>query len=420
MSVPVIEADQSGPNTSASTRGTPLRWMLIVAGVFALVSLVRILTGADDLTSAGALRAAIQAAVPITLAGLGGLWSERAGVVNIGLEGMMIMGALGGAYFTVEHGVVAGILGSILFGALTGTVHAVTTVIFGVDQIVSGVAINIISAGLAAFLAQAWFTGLEGGGPTQSPSLPRPPAITIGPLNDALNELSAKGWFVISDLASLLAALTRNLSLLTILAFVLVGVSGWILWRTAFGLRLRSVGESPSAAESLGVNVYFYKFFAVVMSGIFAGLGGVYLVLVSGPGYQNGLTGGLGYIGLAAMIFGNWRPGGLLIGAGLFGYTTAIRLRGGTNELHALLLVIAVVLIILALWQIYRGSVRRGLITGGIGVVFGVWFATTESVPAEFTGMAPYLATLFVLAFAAQKLRMPAADGQVYRKGSAG
>ena len=122
---------------------------------------------------------------------------------------------------------------------------------------------------------------------------------------------------------------TKNLSVLTILGLVLIFGTIWALWHTRFGLRLRSCGEAPAAAESLGVNVYRYKFIAVLISGALAGLGGAYLALVSSSGFQVGQTNGRGYIGLAAMIFGNWRPIGLLLGSILFGYTQALPFRAG-------------------------------------------------------------------------------------------
>jgi simple sugar transport system permease protein len=193
-----------------------------------------------------------------------------------------------------------------------------------------------------------------------------------------------------------------------------------VLWKTGFGLRLRSVGESPSAAESLGVNVYRYKAIGVLVSGSLAGLGGAYLACVSQQGYQNGMVNGLGYIGLAAMIFGNWRPSIMLAGAALFGYTRTLQLRGGTDSLHALLLVIAVLLAVYAVMQLRKGQRTQAIVSVVIGAAFLFWFLTTDSVPPEFTGMAPYVTTLFVLAFLSQSLRMPAADGQIYRKGSAG
>jgi ABC-type uncharacterized transport system permease subunit len=410
----------AGPLPEDERRVRLLRGAAWFVGTFLLVSLVRVLTGAQDVDSSGALRGSLVAAIPIALAGLGGLWSERAGVVNIGLEGMLVMGALGAGYFGYNYGIVGGVLGGILLGMLGGAVHGLATVIFGVDHIVSGVAINIIAPGLAAFLAKVMFTSLPGGGPTQSPSLDTPPTLTIGPIADAASNLEAKHWFVVSDLASLVGAVTRELSSLTILALLLIVATAWVLWKTPFGLRLRSVGESPSAAESLGVHVYRYKFAAVLISGGLAGLGGAYLAMVSSSGYQNGMVNGIGYIGLAAMIFGNWRPAGMLVGATLFGYTRTLQLRGGTDSLHALLVVIAVILVVFAMLQLRSGQRRRALVTVVVGGLFLLWFLSTDSVPSEFTGMAPFLATLFVLAFASQKLRMPAADGQIYRKGSAG
>jgi general nucleoside transport system permease protein len=397
-----------------------LRFTLYVVAGVVLMSVIRQVTGADDIDSAGTLRAALTAAIPIALAGLGGLWSERAGVVNIGLEGMMIMGTLGAGYFTYHYGVVVGLLGAVAFGALTGVLHAVATVTFGVDHIVSGVAINIIALGAAGFLAETFFSGLEGGGPTQSPSLDRPWDITIPAVRDWALDLQHKDWFLVSDLAGVLGALTDRLNIVTLLAIALVLGTGWLLWKSSFGLRLRSCGESPVAAESLGINVYRYKFVAVTISGAFAGLAGAYLAMVAASGFQQGQTNGRGYIGLAAMIFGNWRPVGLLMGSTIFGYTDGIQLRRGGESLHALLLLVAVLLVIIAVMQLRKQVYLQAAMSAVFAVLFFVWYATTDEVPREFTTMAPYVVTLLVLAFASQQLRMPAADGQTYRKGSAG
>jgi ABC-type uncharacterized transport system permease subunit len=408
------------PVEHVDKRARLLKLVLLGIGAFLLVSAARVITGAHDVDSPGALRGAVVAAVPIALAGLGGIWSERSGVVNIGLEGMLVLGTLGAGYFGYEYGIVAGVLGGMLLGLLGALVHTLATVVFGVDHIVSGVAINIMAPGLAAYLAKALFVDLPGGGPTQSPPLDDVPSITLSFLADPAKDLADKHWFAVSDLASVVAAVTRDLSVLTLLALALVAGTSWVLWRTGFGLRLRSVGEAPSAAESLGVNVYRYKAIGVVVSGVLAGFGGAYLAMVSQSGYQNGMVNGLGYIGLAAMIFGNWRPGLMLAGAALFGYTRTLQLRGGTDSLHALLLVIAVALAVYAVSQFLQGKKVAALVTLVIGALFLFWFLATDSVPPEFTGMAPYVATLFVLAFFSQSLRMPKADGQIYRKGSAG
>lgn len=413
-----LSAKTGAPQASGNGRRVP--WYLYLVGGLVLVSVVRIISGANDMASIGTLRAALISAIPIAMAGLGGVWSERAGVVNIGLEGMMIAGTLGAGYFGYHYGWAAGLLGAILLGMLFGALHAYATVIIGVDHIVSGVAINIIALGMAGFLAETLFAGLPGGGPTQSPPLPKPPTIDIPAIYEPATTLQEKGWPIVSDLASVVGAMTRNLSLATVLALLLIVFTSWLLWKTTFGLRLRSVGESPAAAESLGVNVLRYKFVAVTISGGIAGLGGAYLAMVASPGFQQGMTGGRGYIGLAAMLFGNWMPGGMLMGSGLFGYTQAMQLRGGGESLHAVLLLIAIVLIGLAAWGFYKRSTRRATINLVIGLLFLVWYLTTDEVPKDFTGMAPYVTTLLVLAFFAQKLRMPAADGQVYRKGSAG
>ena len=157
---------------SRRLRGGQL-WLAAAVGLV-LISLVRVITGAADITSAGTLGATIALAMPIALAGLGGLWSERSGVVNIGLEGMMILGTFFGADFAYfSHSPWMGVIGGIVGGFIGGIVHAVATVTFGVDQIISGVAITILATGLARYLAGVFFTGQPGGGPTQSPSVPQ-------------------------------------------------------------------------------------------------------------------------------------------------------------------------------------------------------------------------------------------------------
>jgi general nucleoside transport system permease protein len=420
MTMAPEELRPAGPPSDAFVRRRQISiWVWLLAGV-ALISAVRVLTGANEVDSAGTMRETVNASVPIALAALAGLWSERAGVVNIGLEGMMILGTIGAGYFGYWYGPWAGIVGAMVFGMIGAALHALATVYFGVDHIVSGVAINIIALGAAAFLADTWFSGLRGGGPTQSPPLDAPLSITIPGISDAMTTLQGKHWFVISDLASLVAAVTTELSSMTVLAVILIVGSALLLWRTGFGLRLRSCGESPVAAESLGVNVYRYKVIAVLVSGAIAGCGGAFIALVSSGIYQNGQTGGRGYIGLAAMIFGNWRPAGLVMGSVLFGYTDALQLRAGGEAVHALLILVAIILLGVAVLQFRRGLKIAAATSLVIAVGFAVWFFTTDTVPADFTRMTPYVTTLLVLGLAAQRLRMPAADGLRYRRGQAG
>ena len=256
------------PTGPSSRRSLPqLSWLgtaLVAFGVFAVLAGVRVATGANDLTSSGTFGAALRLAVPIGLAALGGLYSERAGIVNIGLEGMMILGTWFGAWGGWQWGPWAGVLCGVIGGALGGLLHAVATVTFGVDHIVSGVAINIIALGVTRYLATAVFTGQPGASASLSPPVNGNvgrftfPFLAGGSLfgwqtPDPFGWLEKKHWFFVSDLAGLVKGMTVNLSWLTVIAIVLVPFSAYVLWHTAFGLRLRSVGEAPTAADSLGV-----------------------------------------------------------------------------------------------------------------------------------------------------------------------
>lgn len=391
---------------------------LAIFGVILALSILRVATGVNDIDSSNAVSAAIVAAVPLALAGLGGLWSERAGVVNIGLEGMMIMGCWSAAFASYHWGPWAGVIGAILGGVLFGALHALATVFFGVDQIVSGVAINLLGAGMTKFLAERFFSSMPGGGPTQSPSLPDIATVTM-PGASALESLEKKHIFFVSDVAGVLGGLVTGVSLLTLLTVLIVVATVFLLWRTPFGLRLRSCGEAPQAAETLGVNVYLYKTIAVLVSGGLAGLAGGFLAMVASDGFQQGQTGGRGYIGLAAMIFGNWMPIGTVLGALLFGYTQALQLRG-TDQVHALLLLVGAGVLAAAVWMAMRKKVLNAIVMILAGLAVLSWYFGSSTIDADLTSTAPYVVTLLVMAFASQHLRMPAADGVVYRKGEAG
>jgi general nucleoside transport system permease protein len=376
-----------------------------------VVSFVRLVTGADEIDSAGTLAAAIITAVPIAMAGLGGLWSERSGVVNVGLQGMMILGTWGAGWAGSKWGPWEGLVAGVAFGAVGGLLHAVATVTFGVDQIISGVAINLLGLGVAQYLSVVAFPGQ----PTQSPPVDDPGSLTIPGLSSWMQTIQEKHWFLVSDLASIVRAATYQVSWLVIIAVILLPVTAFVLWRTAFGLRLRSCGEAPYAAETLGVNVYRYKYIAVIVSGGLAGFGGAFLAISSGL-YREGQEAGKGFIGLAAMIFGNWRPGGLAAGATLFGYTDAMQLRSDT-AVHALLILVAVLLAFYAVWSFVRGRVVQGVVAVVVGVLAILWYAKTKELPPQFTYVTPYVTTLLVLSLASQRLRPPAADGLPYRRG---
>ncbi|WP_018155226.1 ABC transporter permease [Demetria terragena] len=409
------------PHTPVQDMARARKWQLISLAVFSVVvmlSALRVVTGADDIDSAGLISAALASAVPIGLAALGGLWSERAGVINIGLEGMMILGTWGAAYATLTWGPWIGLLGGIVAGLLGAVIHALATVVFGVDHIVSGVAINVIAPGAAAYLASRTFATMEGGGPTQSPPLEQVSRLSVPGIGEPLADLEKQDIFFVSDLAGILRGLLTNLSAVTVIAVLLVVGSWWVLWRTPFGLRLRACGEGPVAAETLGVNVARYKIIAVLISGGMAGLGGAFLAQIAAAAYREGQTGGRGYIGLAAMIFGNWRPGGLAGGALLFGYTDAARLRDAGNNIHALMLLAVLLLFAVGVWQLVRkGKKLQGILAIAFAGLALVLYLTTDKVSSELASTTPYVVTLLVMGLASQRLRPPAAIGKIYRKG---
>ncbi|GAA2664476.1 ABC transporter permease [Actinosynnema pretiosum subsp. pretiosum] len=391
--------------------------LLGVVGAITLLATTSYLTGVAQLTSAGTIQTAVGLALPILLAGLGGLWAERAGVVNIGLEGMMILGTWGAAWAGYQWGPWPALIAAIVFGALGGLLHAVATVTFGVNHIVSGVAINLLGAGVTKYLSTLLFEPVSNN-PRESPAVPKFDTYSAAGLTDWLAELEQQQRVGISDVAGILRGLLTGVSPLVMIAAALVVASYLILWKTRFGLRLRSVGENPVASESLGVNVYLYKYAAVLISGALAGIAGASLVLNPGqPGYLEGQTNGRGYIGLAAMIFGNWRPGGLLGGAALFGYADGLQLRSGGATFMSLIYGSVLLVGAVVIWQLWK---RRWIAALGGAVAAVVLYAiyfSVEEVPSQLTTYAPHLVTLVVLAVASQRLRMPAADGEVYRRG---
>ncbi|MCZ2817047.1 ABC transporter permease [Modestobacter sp. VKM Ac-2984] len=399
-------------------RARRVTWLLV--GLLVLFSAVRVISGQQALTSSSTFGAALLLAVPLLLVALGGLFAERAGVVNIGLEGMMILGTWGAGWAGYQWGWVGALVGGAICGALGGLLHAVATVTFGVDHVVSGVAINILAAGVVRFLSELLYTdNPAGGGVTQSPSLSsRPPSFSLPVLSsgpDLLGDLESQRWFLISDLAGLLRGVSSGVGVLTVLAVLMVPAAYLLLWRTAFGLRLRSCGENPAAADSLGVPVYRLKYIAVIISGMLAGLGGVFLVFIANI-YREGQTNGRGFIGLAALIFGNWRPGGLAAGAGLFGFADALQLRSQTAVV-ALLLLVAFLLAAVTVWQAVRGKWTQAVIAAAFAAATLAAFLTIDELPDGIVSFTPHLTTLLVLSLASQRLRPPKADGLVYRRG---
>jgi simple sugar transport system permease protein len=425
----MVEVQPGVPNTPGGTGMTmPVAarrrrlpaWALFTIGVVAVVgvlSMTSYLTDQPALTSSSTMQNTVTLGLPILLCGLGGLWSERSGMINIGLEGMMILGTWGAAWGGLHGGPWMSVLVGAVLGALGGLLHAIATVTFGVNHIVSGVAINLLGAGITKYLSTLIFEPLSSN-PRDSPPVEQFDTYSVPGLDGWLGDLEAQQRVVISDVAGILRGLVTRVSPVLLLSILLVVVTYLVLWRSRFGLRLRSCGENPVASESLGVNVYLYKYIAVIVSGALAGLGGAALVLGSSPSiYSEGQTANRGFIGLAAMIFGNWRPLGTLAGSTLFGYSDGLRLSSGPETVHALLYAAVIVAGLIVVWQLFRRRWTGAALAASGAVVVYILYFFTDELPTEFLPYTPHIITLIVLALAAQRLRPPAADGLPYRRG---
>jgi simple sugar transport system permease protein len=408
--------------------GRRTRIVVIALVAILVMTIAELITGTSDLTSRSTASAALRLAIPILLAGLGGLYSERSGVVNIGLEGMMIAGTWFAAWGAWMYGPWEGVLLGIVGGAIFGLLHALATVTFNVDHIVSGVAINILGLGAMRFLSSIVYTDETGGSVIQSPPVDGVSNVDLPFLAGGnlfgWNTPDFFGWlenldlFFISDVAGVIRGFTGQLNWLTLIGLALVPLTAWLLWRTPWGLRLRSCGEDPWAAESLGVPVLRMKYYGVVISGVLSGLAGAFLVLVQAGIYREGMTGGRGFIGLGALIFGNWMPAGVLGGSLVFGFGDSLRFRG-PEVVKSFILAVAIGLIAYGIYSFTRSKVRAATIQTIIGAAFLLYYLQVEEVSNQLLAALPYVITLLVLAAASQHLRMPAADGARYAKGEA-
>jgi len=303
--------------------------------------------------------ATIRAATPLILAALDGIFSERSGIVNIALEGIMLAGAFFAmlvSYYAAQFGLsplasaLSGMVGAIVFGFLISMIHAVVSIRFRADQVVSGVAINILALGLTGFLLQLIFNTSG-----NSPSVP---------------SLSAMPIPILSDIP-ILGDIFFNQSIIVYIALIAVPISSFVLFRTPLGLRLRSVGEHPKAADTVGINVFKLRYLGVGLSGVLAGLAGAYLSIGQLNIFTENMTNGRGYIALAAVIFGKWNPWGALGACLLFGFADAIQI---------------------------------SLQNAGVNI------------PSDFLLMLPYVLTLIALAGFIGRSRPPAAAGTPYEK----
>ncbi|MGH2582307.1 MAG: ABC transporter permease [Anaerolineales bacterium] len=323
--------------------------LALVVGMFVFGFLSWAASGAA-LNLAGLLRTTLVRSVPITLGAFSGILSERAGVVNIAIEGMMLTGAMVSTLVGSVTNLWIGLLAGILSGALLGAIHAVLSIKYKTDQIVSGTVINIFSIGITSYISAKFMQRYQ--------------------------ELNSPGIFpnwqvpILSDIPFIGPILfDHKLFFYLLLLFMFLLHFG--LFYTRWGLRLRAVGEHPKAADTLGINVFRTRYMAVILGGMMAGLGGSYFTLGSVGRFDEVMTAGRGFIGLAAMIFGNWRPFGAF-GAGLlFGFADML----ATNI-----------------------------------AILGI------RIPSEFLLMTPYLATMIVLAGVVGRSQVPAADGKPYEK----
>lgn len=340
-------------------RGGLLLSAILVIPLVIVLSLA--LSTAPDTNVTQLLVESLRLGTPVALGAMAGLWCERSGVVNIGIEGMMLASAgmgfmtyalVGDAQGTGALWLSVGV--AILTGGLIALLHALLSVSLRVDQIISGVVINLLALGVTGFLRSEVIvpSGISTGVPTGSIALPG-----------------------LSDIPIVGPQLFTNRPIF-LMMFVIVGATTFVLFRSPFGLRVRSVGENPHAAETLGIDVIRIRYTAVVIGGLIAGLGGAWFSLESQAGFEDNMTNGAGFIALAALIFGKWRPSTAFAGAMLFGFTRAL------------------------------GSRLQFL-----GVTIGDF-----SMPSEFWQSLPFVVTIIVVAGAVGRAVAPAADGVPYER----
>src|SRR5438445_912569 len=300
----------------------------------------------------------IRLATPLVLAAIGGLYSERSGVINIALEGLMLAGAFTAASVTFyAHNSWVGLLAAMVAGAMVAYIIALACIRFKADQVVTGTGINIMFIGLPAVLSGALFLS--------SGSTPQIPKENLLPTLNHLLPGFLPQWRIITEV-----------SIISLFALVLVFITRYVLYRTPFGLRLRAVGENPEAADAAGVSVNRLRYIGVILSGVFAGIGGAYLSIGQSSLFTRNMTAGRGFIALAALIFGKWRPVQTMLACLLFGFADAL-----TTQMQGV------------------AKLPSG-----------------EDIPVQFILMLPYVVTIIVLAGFIGQSRAPKALGTAYQK----
>jgi general nucleoside transport system permease protein len=326
-------------------------WALsLVVGLF-IFGFLLWATAGHSLNLAGLIYNTLGAAVPLTLAAFSGVLSERAGVVNVAIEGMMLMGAMSAAYIgSVTHSLYLGLAASLLASLILAGVHGVLSIKYKTNQIVSGTVINIFATGLTSYVTTKFLVVYQ--------DLNNPGTFSPIPIPGLVN-------------IPILGEILFDNNIFVYIMFIVLVVLQIALFRTRWGLRMRAVGEHPKAADTLGINVIATRYMAVLLSGAMAGFAGAYFTLGSVGRFDSLMTAGRGFIGLAAMIFGNWTPIGSF-GAGL--------LFGFADSLASKLAILGI------------------------------------DIPSQFLLMTPYIATMIVLAGVVGRSRAPAADGEPYEK----
>ena len=376
----------------------------------------------DTVFFVGILALALVKATPIAFGSMSGLMCERSGVINIAIEGMMLLGAmvafLGSVAFNNVTGgtlasswsLIVGLLAAMAAAGLIAGLHAFLSIHYKVDQIISGTVINLLAVGITNFVANAYIdpNGIAGVGVF--------PKITIPVLSDI----------------PIIGSIFFDHAILVYVMLILVGVLQYALFKTPWGLRTRAVGEHPRAADTVGINVNRRRYLNVIIGGTIAGIGGAFLVLQSVGRFQKLMTTGRGFIALAALIFGKWTSVGALGSALLFGFAEALGVRlqlGDVNELQALALFIGLGLTILALAFVALKVIRRGddkrpnrtiaiIAVFGLALIAGTFLIPWPSIeiPIQFLGLLPYIATVLVLAGFVGRAIPPAAIGKPYEK----
>jgi general nucleoside transport system permease protein len=344
--------------------------ILVILGVIVMIGKSKLAPG---IIISSMLATMIAVATPITLGALSGLFCERAGVVNIGIEGMMLSAAFFGWFACVYINTILkvaalpslllGVVVAIFTGGLMGVLHALLSVTFKVDQIIGGTVINILAIGITGFLNRQFF--FERGSVFEG-KVPYAPGVLPHLRIPLLADIPVIGGIF-------------DQQVIAVTAVVLVFVVHFVMTRTRWGLRTRSVGEHPRAADTVGINVYFMRYANVIIGGMLAGLGGAYFTLESVPKFEPLMTSGRGFIALAAMIFGNWSPIGSWMAALVFGAAQALQIN----------------------MQFFRESIPPQ------------WGFFQNS---YFVGLIPYLLTMIILTGIIGKTTPPAADGQPYEK----